>query len=154
MGKSHELAPGTKHAPGQKGKWKGKTCGWEDCDLPVKCRGYCSKHYLKVRWASGHRPPSVNPTDIRDRHLKHRYGISLKHYNELLAKQGGVCAICRQPPSASNTRSHWGNKLCVDHCHDSEKVRGLLCNDCNLAVGYGKTPEILIAAAEYLQSHT
>jgi hypothetical protein len=38
-----------------------------------------------------------------------------------------------------------------DHCHDSRKVRGLLCNDCNLAVGYGKTPEVLDAAARYLR---
>lgn len=58
---------------------------------------------------------------------------------------------CKQPPSRENTRAHWAGKLCVDHCHDSTKVRGLLCNDCNLAVGYGKTEAILRAAADYLR---
>jgi DNA-binding sugar fermentation-stimulating protein len=56
----------------------------------------------------------------------------------MLAEQGGLCAVCKQPPTQNNTRAHWDGKLCVDHCHDTGRVRGLLCNDCNLAVGYGR----------------
>jgi hypothetical protein len=51
----------------------------------------------------------------------------------------------------SGNPQHWRDILCVDHCHDTNRVRGLLCNDCNLAIGRGKTPEILEAAAEYLR---
>lgn len=71
----------------------------------------------------------------------------------MVEAQHGLCAVCGEPPNGENTRAHWGGKLCVDHDHDTEKIRGLLCNDCNLAVGYGKTPEKLRAAAEYLQRH-
>lgn len=108
-------------------------------------------HYNKARWKDGVRPPSVNATARREAHLRHRYGIDLAHYEKMLSDQGGVCAVCKQPPSRENTRAHWAGKLCVDHCHDSTKVRGLLCNDCNLAVGYGKTEAILRAAADYLR---
>jgi hypothetical protein len=44
--------------------------------------------------------------------------------------------------------------LCVDHDHDTGKIRGLLCNDCNLAVGYGKTAEVLQRAAEYVRDRS
>ena len=111
-------------------------------------------HYNKTRWAEGYRPPSVNPASRRHAHLKHRYGLTREEHDRLLAEQGGVCAVCGQPPTSANTRAHWDGKLCVDHDHDTGKVRGLLCNDCNLAVGYGKSPEILRAAARYLERHT
>ena len=143
---------GQQHPEGYWGKWKGVTCSVEGCDKPAKCKGMCNSHYNKQRWADGVRPPSVNPASRRDAHLRHRYGISLAEYQRILGEQGGVCAVCKQPPTSENTRAHWEGKLCVDHCHDSDKVRGLLCNDCNLAVGYGKTAEILFAAAEYVRN--
>ena len=64
------------------------------------------------------------------------------------------CDVCGEPPSTENTRAHWNGKLCIDHDHATGKVRGLLCNDCNLAVGYGKTPDKLRLAAEYLQRNS
>jgi hypothetical protein len=73
-----------------------------------------------------------------------RYGISLAEYDALLARQGGVCAICRrrQSPRA---------KLCVDHCHLTGRMRGLLCRRCNLALGHlGDDQRTLIAALAYL----
>lgn len=55
--------------------------------------------------------------------LRKKYGISFADYTALLQGQGGVCAICGKPPKAV--------RLCVDHCHVTGKVRGLLCRNCN-----------------------
>jgi hypothetical protein len=73
----------------------------------------------------------------------HRYGISGEDRARLLARQGGVCAICRQPD----------RPLVIDHCHVRNKVRGLLCNKCNLGLGmFDDDPDRLRAAIEYLEN--
>jgi hypothetical protein len=75
-------------------------------------------------------------------HLERRYGISRADYAALLARQGGVCAICGKPPEKT---------LCVDHCHATGKVRGLLCRQCNFGLGcYAEDQTALIAALAYL----
>ena len=65
----------------------------------------------------------------RRKRLRTRYGMSLDDYMQRLADQGGCCAICRVPPAE-------GRFLCVDHCHKTTKVRGLLCHACNSGIGY------------------
>lgn len=64
---------------------------------------------------------------VRRNRFKKQYGITLEQYQEMLARQGGHCALC---PSTGNGR--W---LCVDHDHESKRVRGLLCIQCNSALG-------------------
>ena len=65
----------------------------------------------------------------KNSYLKSEYGITLDDYNKMFADQAGCCAIC-------NTHaSHLTKPLCVDHCHTTGKVRGLLCGECNLAIG-------------------
>jgi hypothetical protein len=59
--------------------------------------------------------------------LKTRFGISLEDYDALLAKQNGACAICKKKSARS---------LCVDHCHATGLIRGLLCNKCNRGMGF------------------
>jgi Autographiviridae endonuclease VII len=82
-----------------------------------------------------------NDPSLRNVELK-RYGISAAEYDALLAKQGGVCAICRK---------HSKRRLCVDHCHLTGTVRGLLCDRCNLGLGYLKEDQAsLVAALAYL----
>lgn len=58
-----------------------------------------------------------------------RYGLTKEEYDHLLHIQGGLCAICLQE---SKTKLH------VDHCHNTGKVRGLLCGNCNRALGLFK----------------
>ena len=135
------------------GKWRGVTCSHPDCSQPARAKGFCNSHYNKDRWANGARSPSVNPHSRREAHMRHRYGIGWEEYTALLNAQEGKCAICKQPPG-KNVRAHWGGKLCVNHCHDTGRVRGLLCNDCNLAVGYGKTESVLLAAANYIRTNS
>jgi hypothetical protein len=147
-----DYGPQNRHRKGQWGKWKGVLCSVEGCDKPVSCRGLCSPHYQQQKWADGYRPPSVNATARRERRIKHRYGITAAEYDALLVAQDGRCAICKQPPG-DNVRAHWGGKLCVDHCHDTGTVRGLLCNDCNLAVGYAKSEATARAMVEYFRLH-
>ena len=73
-----------------------------------------------------------------------RYGISVEEYETLLSKQNGVCAICFEP------EKHF-SRLVIDHCHESDKVRGLLCNNCNRALGMFKDKKaLLLSAARYL----
>ena len=154
MGTTERLdySPQNRNLEGQWGKWKGKACLVEGCSKKVVCRGYCSTHYNKKRWADGHRSPSNNPESNRKSRLKYYYGITHEEYDKMFASQDGKCAICKQFPT-KNVRAHWGGKLCVDHCHETGKVRGLLCNDCNLAIGYAKSEENLFAMVEYIRLH-
>lgn len=62
--------------------------------------------------------------------LKARYGLSQADYDALLSEQGGACAIC----AGLDPRSRYG-KFHVDHCHQTGKVRGLLCGRCNGLLG-------------------
>ncbi len=154
MDKAEKLdySPQNRSRKGQWGKWKGKTCLVEGCESPVSARGYCASHYSKKMWADGHRPPSVNAENRRNVRLKYRYGITAAEYDAMFAAQDGKCAICKQMPE-DNVRAHWGGKLCIDHCHETNTVRGLLCNDCNLAARYAKTEATALAMVEYFRLH-
>jgi len=89
---------------------------------------------------------------MREYDLNKSYGIGLPEYNRLFEQQNGKCAICGQ----SAEEKHMGRKknLCVDHCHDKDTIRGLLCDQCNRAMGlFQDDPEILNSALEYLLKH-
>jgi Recombination endonuclease VII len=76
---------------------------------------------------------------------KRKYGISLDTYNDMLKTQGGVCEICEQSCKS-------GRRLAVDHCHTTNKVRGLLCSACNQGLGLFKdSPELMLKAIQYLK---
>ena len=148
-----DYSPQNRNLEGQWGKWAGKTCTATGCKLAAKCRGLCSSHYSKQKWANGYRPPSANPESQRNNHLKYRYGITAAQHDALFDAQKGVCAICKKPPNVGTVPKHWKNKLCVDHCHESGKVRALLCNSCNVAIGHLRSEQHALAAAEYLRVH-
>lgn len=91
-----------------------------------------------------------NPIQFRAANLRRTFGISLAQYAELLDSQGGVCAICR-------AKCKTGKPLSVDHVHGSNPVliRGLLCSNCNCAIGQLKdSVEFLLRAIEYLKKPT
>lgn len=65
-------------------------------------------------------------------------------YDRLFELQGGVCAVCKTSPH--------GKRLAVDHCHDTGRIRGLLCSNCNLGIGLlGDTAKALSLALDYLR---
>jgi hypothetical protein len=75
--------------------------------------------------------------------LQHRYGITRDEVDRLLEAQNGLCAICR----AAEPRH-------VDHCHDSARVRGLLCLNCNQGIGrFEDDIATLRRAIVYLLAH-
>jgi hypothetical protein len=81
--------------------------------------------------------------------LKSLYGLSAADYAALLLSQGGVCAICGLPP-ANQTKND--SRLHVDHDHSSDAVRGLLCRECNLGVGFFEDdPGLMERAIAYLR---
>lgn len=86
--------------------------------------------------------------------LKARYGLSLERHAEMLKEQGFVCAICKTEEEFLNSRTGRKQELSVDHCHETDRVRGLLCVGCNRGLGYFKdSKEALRAAITYLEKH-
>ncbi|MBV8433913.1 MAG: hypothetical protein JO029_06505 [Candidatus Eremiobacteraeota bacterium] len=93
----------------------------------------------------------------RRAYVQRKYGISLDELADLLMQQNGCCAICgrRWQDCISAKRAQYDVRflqyLCVDHDHVTRKVRGLLCNGCNTAIGmFGEDPARFAAAASYL----
>ncbi len=79
----------------------------------------------------------------RNTQLLNTYGITLEDYETMLKQQEGRCAICKNKPNKKS--------LSVDHNHDTGKIRGLLCNNCNQGLGrFQDNPEILQIASAYL----
>lgn len=85
---------------------------------------------------------------MKDYHLKYKYNISLKEYEEMVFNQNGLCAICKNPPITHN------KILKVDHNHKTGKIRGLLCDFCNFAIGNAKEDILILESAiEYLKHY-
>jgi hypothetical protein len=81
--------------------------------------------FFHERWVH----PDTNRRYVQAANLRRSYGISIEDRDRLLAAQGHRCWICERPESVTGT-------LCVDHCHDSLEVRGLLCVSCNVSLGH------------------
>lgn len=78
----------------------------------------------------------------RDCTLRRKYGISIEDYEDMVVAQKGCCAICEE---------YMGEKLRVDHNHTTGKVRGLLCDPCNVAIGLLKeNTNALCSAIAYI----
>lgn len=87
--------------------------------------------------------------------LERQYGLTLRRFDEMYLAQRGACAACRIP---LEYRSFYGGKYsgmgrhpCVDHCHETGIVRGLLCHWCNSSVNKHMTPAALRGCADYLE---
>jgi len=74
---------------------------------------------------------------------KHRYGVTKEQFKILLKNQKGKCGICKK---------RFKNTPCIDHCHKTEKIRGLLCRKCNFGLGtFNDNSRILNQAIKYLR---
>lgn len=159
-----------------------KTCSRCEATLPVteffkNCRARdglqprCKKcHYVYAkRWDDAHRErrKEIWRRSYVKRRVKHRettlkwraanverirswrrkrllatYGLTAEIFGAMLAQQRNLCAICRKPMPRVN----------VDHCHDTNEVRGLLCDPCNKGIGqFRDDPHRLRAAADYVE---
>jgi hypothetical protein len=74
-----------------------------------------------------------NKHKIKDTTLKHLYGITTEQYKLMLEQQNYKCGICN-----IEQKNAPSSELCVDHCHSTGEVRGLLCHPCNRVLGHFK----------------
>lgn len=85
---------------------------------------------------------TLDKTRVKNSELKSHYGITLDDYNNLIKIQDNKCKICDK----------YIEKLCIDHCHTTGKVRGLLCKYCNSGLGFFKDSlQSLKSAIQYLE---
>ena len=84
----------------------------------------------------------------RNNNLVARYGITIEDYEDMFERQGRKCGICR---TSENYSGHTGYRkdwsFSVDHCHDTGRIRGLLCNVCNRALGLFKDNKTVLTNA-------
>jgi hypothetical protein len=88
--------------------------------------------------------------------LKHKYKLDPAGWYRIIAEQGGKCAVCRRDEEMLFNSNRHGvyarTSFVVDHDHATGEVRGILCNDCNRAIGLlGESSQVLEAAARYLR---
>lgn len=127
---SHRLNRADKH-----GNFSPENCSWKEVSAN-KDRAAYAKQWRKD-----------NPDKVKNSELRKRFGITLEDYTNMYNEQDGKCKICNIQGNIV------GFSLCVDHNHDTGKVRGLLCNTCNLGIGNLKdSVDNLKRAIEYLNS--
>ena len=115
----------------------------------LKYRRNYQGRYRKNRKA---KDPEAHRKRAQRNKWSQRYGITPEQYEERLRAQNGVCAVCYR----SETMEHNGRirPLVVDHDHNTNKVRQLLCQRCNLLVAQLENNQLLIEAAlNYLKKH-
>ncbi len=99
----------------------------------------CHKAYCKKNWHSKTREQK------QASRVRAMYGIEPEQYLKMYNDQKGCCAICGEEPSTQRG-------LHLDHCHETGKVRGLLCHGCNVGIGSLRDdPDILKKALDYLK---
>lgn len=109
--------------------------------------------FYKARSATGKQswckscPKEAANAGFKDWKLRKYYGINAEQFRDLHDKQNGLCAICNRP-NVTDKQS-----LSVDHCHKTLKVRGLLCANCNRALGLMQdNPMLMERAASYIRT--
>lgn len=114
----------------------------------ARFKGWSAKN--REQLAAGQRARyAKDPSRYADYELTSRLGLPRGTYDKMLAAQGGKCAICKTDTPGERTR-----RFAVDHCHDTDVIRGLLCGNCNRGIGYLQHSEdILLAAAVYLKDY-
>lgn len=142
-------------------------------NYPIDCHE-CGKHFMALRpgdkfctsacrWRNRDKQPdrirakaavnkqwrSWNFDYRRDYMLRFNYGITQEQFEEMLAEQGGGCAICGKTPEEE------GRNLAVDHDHKTGEIYGILCSVCNkVLVGHIREPAAFDRAAAYLREGT
>lgn len=116
----------------------------------IKCDSVkpLSEFYKTDRINTGYKNTCKSCIKIRERNskIKRMYNISIDEYQILLNKQNNKCAICHT--------EFTNQKQCIDHDHNTEEVRGILCDSCNRGLGLLKDdPIIILRAVRYLKAH-
>lgn len=131
--------------PNQQKKKEQGLCFLVECPNSLYTSRRCLEHYKKPRYTP--RPRKERDVDRPYfRAAKFHYGILKTDYFELWKKQRSRCAICAVPFHTLIKRPQ------IDHCHETGKIRGLLCSRCNLGLGnFSDNPKLLQRAIKYLK---
>lgn len=127
-------------------------CGETDKDQFYPYMGSrCKPHYYAYQKEYRQRQASKRVNKDKKYSLKKKYGMTPSQWEVLEDAQDGRCAICKQKiKDASTVKNHQVPH--VDHSHDSGRVRSLLCNGCNRAIGYlSDSADRATAASSYLK---
>lgn len=90
----------------------------------------------------------------REKWLKSKYNLTYHEYRDMYKRQDGKCQTCFTIISI-NAKQGGYDTACVDHCHSTGKIRGLLCNHCNRAIGLLKeSVETMNNIINYLKVNT
>ncbi len=91
---------------------------------------------------------------LRTSRLK-KFGLTYEDFERMLILQGYKCDICAKEITVDSDKHSYAKSACVDHNHDTGKVRGLLCSRCNTGIGLlGDDARLLQIAADYLKRHS
>ena len=110
-----------------------------------------TKEYMKAYGKRRIRLPETRKAEG----LRQRYGLTIGQVLQMAEAQGNTCPLCSQHFPSENILAHRGNALVVDHDHQTDEVRGLLCRACNVLLGrFGdsveRIEEFLSRARSYL----
>ncbi len=110
------------------------------------------KRLVSVRvWRESHKEHIIKHRKKMSRKIVlGRYGLTKSDFDKILMEQNGVCGICGE----KETRVFQGKilPLHVDHCHKTNKIRGLLCNKCNNGIGrFNDNIDVMASAVSYLR---
>jgi Recombination endonuclease VII len=140
-----EIKPYSEFYYEKRGKFIGARC--KICTRAARRKDYHNDPDRFVREANARR--RRNPEKIKDTKLKQAYGIPPGTYDKMFKEHNGVCGACGQPEIVL-----WRGKptrLCVDHDHLTDIVRGLLCAKCNKALGLLlDSPELILLLHNYI----
>lgn len=118
----------------------------------VECKPLATAESIARKNSARRVDEAADPAALRRRNRTQnlrRYGLTVERYEAMLEAQGGVCAICKQPPDPNGVRA--ASRLHVDHDHLTDQVRALLCLRCNQGVGsFRDDPTLMHAAAVYV----
>lgn len=104
----------------------------------------CKNAAARKKWVENTEASDRYKKRARERAKERRYGITQEQFDQMLIDQDNKCGIC--DIEFKNTKSTH-----IDHCHKTDKVRGILCNDCNVALGqFYDSPELMENAIKYL----
>jgi hypothetical protein len=130
-------------SPGPTLKKKRDRRAWREAYMAANKDKINAKRRLRYATDAEFRERVTKSDAVWNSHLKYIYGITLQDYRDMEAEQDWRCGMCGRKPKG---------KLCVDHCHTTRDVRGLLCPNCNLAAGLlGHNANVFRAGAGWFE---
>jgi hypothetical protein len=124
-----------------RGNWDSLHAYCKPCMASISNARYVRERIRLLTIAAAWR--KANPEKRKAIALRAKFGLEIPEYRRLLEAQDNLCAICKRTA-----------ELHVDHCHSTNRIRGLLCMPCNTAIGHlGDDPDRIRAAASYVAAH-